>query len=237
MKKRLPLFLVLFTLVFAVLALAGCGGKSQPASQSTGTQSAKEESIGDIIAKGKKVEGMSYEYTLTSKDGTMTGKVWMQGKMMKSETVMAGQKMISYIDGNTNTFITYNPDENTAMKITSPPTGQSTETPTDFTDEIDPAKLKVLETTTYEGYKCKVVESTSQDGKVVEKVWVSVDYGIPLRIETTDSVNGNTVMEYKNLKVGSIPAETFKLPAGVEVTDMSEMMKNLPQAPNVPGKQ
>ncbi len=232
MRKRLPLFMVLFALLFTLPALAGCGGKNQQASQSTGSQTSKEETIGDIIAKGKKVEGMSYDYTLTSKDGNMTGKVWMQGKMMKSETVMAGQKMISYIDGSTNTFITYNPADNTAVKITSQPTGASTETPTDFTDDIDTAKIKVLETTTYEGFKCKVVEIADKDGKIINKAWISVDYGVPLRIETTDPVNGNTVMEYKNLKVEAVPAETFKLPAGVEVTDMSEMMKNLPQVPN-----
>lgn len=234
MKKRLPIFLVLFTLVFAVLALAGCGGKSQPANQSTGAQSAKEESVADIFAKGKNVEGMSYEYTLTSKDATMSGKVWMQGKMMKSETVIEDQKVISLIDGNTNTFITYNPNENTAMKITSPPTEQSAETPTDFTDDIDTTKLKELETTTYDGLKCKVIEVSEHEGKVVTKAWISVDYGIPLRIETTDPENGKTVMEYKSLKVGPIPAETFKLPAGVEVADMSELMKNMPQMPNMP---
>jgi len=234
MKKRLPLFLVVFTLVFAVLALAGCGAKSQPANQSTGSQSAKEESVADIFAKGKKVDGMYYEYTLTTKGAAMSGKVWMQGKKMKTETAFEGQNMISFIDGDTNTFITYNPDQKTAMKITSPPTEQTTETPTDFTNEIDTTKTKVLETTTYDGLKCKVIEVADADGKTMVKAWVSVDYGIPLRIETTDAENGKTVMEYKNLKVGPIPAETFKLPAGVEVTDMSEMMKNMPQMPNMP---
>ncbi len=236
MKKRLPLFLVVFTLVFAMLALAGCGGKSQPANQSTGSQSAKEESVADLFAKGKKVDGMSYEYTLTTKGVAMSGKVWMQGKKMKTETNIQGQKMISFTDGDTNTFITYNPDQNTAMRITSPPTEQTTETPTDFTNDIDATKTKVLETTTYEGLKCKVIEVAEADGKTVAKTWVSVDYGIPLRVETTDPVNGNTVMEYKNLKVGPIAADVFQLPAGVNVTDMNDMLENMPQMPNMPNQ-
>ncbi len=234
MKKGLPLVVVVFTLVFAVLALAGCGGKSQPANQSTGTQSAKEESVADLFAKGNKIDGMSYDYFITSKDSSMSGKIWMQGKKMKTEGVFDGQKVVSIIDGDTNTYITYNPAENKAMKITSAPTEDKIEKPTDFTSDIDTTKVKVLETTVYEGMKCKVVEMLEKEGQVQIKMWVSVDYGIPVRVEVADPQAGKTVMEYKNVKVGSISADVFQLPAVVEVTDMSDMMKNMPQMPNMP---
>jgi len=242
-KKRLPLFLVVLALVFSVLVLAGCGGGgkqtgSQPAKdQQGGSQPAKEESVADLFSKGKKVEGMSYDYTMTSKDISMSGKVWLQGKKMKTESTFEGQKMISFIDGDTNTFITYYPDQNTAMKISSPPTDRQTETPTDFTSDIDTTKVKVLETTVYDGVKCRVLEVTEKDNKTLVKMWVREDYGIPIRVESTDPDGGKFVMEYKNLQVGSIPADVFQLPAGVEVTDMNEMMKNMPQIPNMPNRQ
>jgi len=35
-------------------------------------------------------------------------------------------------------------------------------------------------------------------------------------------------MEYKNLKVGPQPEETFKLPDGVQITDINQMMKQMP---------
>jgi hypothetical protein len=38
-------------------------------------------------------------------------------------------------------------------------------------------------------------------------------------------------MEYKNLKVGPQPPDAFKLPTGVKITDMNEMMKQMPQIP------
>lgn len=78
---------------------------------------------------------------------------------------------------------------------------------------------------------------TSPDGKEQVKMWVHEEYGIPLRVEVTEADGSKSVLEYKNLKVGPQPADTFKLPAGVQVTDMGEMMKNMPQIPKMPGGQ
>jgi hypothetical protein len=38
-------------------------------------------------------------------------------------------------------------------------------------------------------------------------------------------------MEYKNLKVGPQSPGVFELPAGVKITDVNEMMKQMPQMP------
>lgn len=89
--------------------------------------------------------------------------------------------------------------------------------------------------TVYDGARCRVISIESADGKDKTKMWVREDYGIPVRVETSASDGTKTVMEYKNLKIGKQPADTFELPAGVVITDMGEMLKNMPQMPG--GKQ
>ena len=231
--KKLFLFTVLVVLS---LSLVGCGGDKketdiQPAgsqqSSNDITQSMKEVSIADLMAKSKKVEGMSYEFVLTAKDSSMNGKSWIGGSKVKTEALTEGQKMITIFDGDT--IYTYNPDQNIAYKL-SPDKSKKTETPMDYTEDLDSEldKIKILETAVYEGVKCKVVEVMSADGKEQMKMWLREDYGIPMRVESTESDGSKMIMEYKNLKVGPQPEETFKLPDGVQITDINEMMKQMP---------
>lgn len=66
---------------------------------------------------------------------------------------------------------------------------------------------------------------TGADGKEQSRMWVREGYGVPVRVEYTDAGGNKTVMEYKNLKVGPQPPETFKLPEGVQVHNLGEIMK------------
>ena len=50
-------------------------------------------------------------------------------------------------------------------------------------------------------------------------MWISEEHGLPLRVEANEG-GVKTVLEYKNIKVGPIPDDTFKMPAGVEIMDM-----------------
>ncbi|MDF9407879.1 hypothetical protein L7E55_05815 [Pelotomaculum isophthalicicum JI] len=110
---------------------------------------------------------------------------------------------------------------------------KQSENPFDYGKDIDtsPDKYKVLETTVYDGIKCKVIAATGADGKDNLKMWVREDYGIPIRLETTGADGSKTVIEYKNMTVEKQPANTFRLPAGVTVTDMSQMLNNLSKIP------
>lgn len=221
---------------FLLTCLTGCGGGKketggEPApAKSSERQETGEEPLAEVFAKGKKIEGMSYEYILTMPTGKMTGKVWMQGEKMRTEGTVSGQRIVTIVDGETNTVYTYYPDQNRAVKLSAGEQGEETQSPTDYVENTDPAAAKVLETTVYDGVKCRVVLVQSPDGSEV-KMWVREDYGIPIRVETTAPDGTKVVMEYKNLKVGPQPPETFKLPAGVQVTDLNEMMKGLPQMP------
>ena len=132
---------------------------------------------------------------------------------------------------DTNTVYTYYPDQNMAIKLSAPESGEKAPTPTDYTRDADPDKIKTLETTMYDGVKCKVMLIKSGEGKEQVKMWVCEDYGIPVRVEATAPDGSKTVMEYKNLKVGPQPPDAFKLPTGVKISDMNEMMKQMPQIP------
>ncbi|TEB17942.1 hypothetical protein Psfp_00065 [Pelotomaculum sp. FP] len=235
--KKLNLFSLLLVMVLIVFSLVGCGGNKENSSQPAGGQTADkgaaqdvaDDSVESLFAKGEQIEGMSYDYIITSKDITINSKVWVEGSKIKTDSVVEGKNIISIVDGNT--FYTYFPEERRAMKLTSDQLGeQKTETPADFTKDADisPDKYKVVDTVTYDGVECKVVTVTSPDRKEQSKMWVRQDYGIPIRIESTDPNGEKTIVEFKNLKIGKQPADTFQLPAGVEVTDASEMLKNIP---------
>jgi Outer membrane lipoprotein-sorting protein len=218
----LALVLVLFCFSFT-----GCGG-SEKETQNKSTESqvinqpTEKESTANLLGKGKKVEGMSYDYSLTLSNGKMmTGKVWMQGKKMKTEGTVEGKKLITIYNGDTNTIYTYYPDQNMAVKMSAPESGEKSPTPTDYTRNADPDKIKTLETTMYDGVKCKVMLIESKEGKEEVKMWVREDYGIPVRVEATAPDGSKTVMEYKNLKVGPQSPGVFELPAGVKITDMT----------------
>jgi len=225
--------LLFFAVCFAVVSfgIIGCGnGKQEAASTAKkDTPAAKQETVGDLFAKGTNLQGMSYDFEMTTKEIKMSGKMWLAGKKMKSEMKMDNMTMITLIDGDNNVAYTYNPAQGMAIKVPIDNNLKTADTPDKFTKNVDAAKLKEIETTTYEGVKCRVVLSQDADGKTQTKMWIREDYGIPMRVEVTGADGSQMVMMYKNLKVGAQPADVFQLPTGVKMMDMGEMMKNLPK--------
>ncbi|HWQ61234.1 MAG TPA: DUF4412 domain-containing protein [Negativicutes bacterium] len=226
MKKAgwfLAIALVAFSLVFA-----GCGGGKDTA-KGPAPAPAKEESVADLFAKGKNAAGLSYDFVTTLKDTMkMEGKMWIAGKKMRTEMTTAGQKMISIVDGEANVAYTYMPEQKSAMKVAldQAKTGKS---PDSFTQANDAPKYKIVGSETIDGVKCKVLMMQEPNTKSETKMWVREDYGLPARVEISESGNKVMITEYKNLKVGPVPPETFKLPDGTKIMDMSDMMKNLPK--------
>ncbi|MDH7579114.1 MAG: hypothetical protein QHH75_15175 [Bacillota bacterium] len=137
----------------------------------------------------------------------------------------------SFFDGDTNTIITYYPDQNKAVKLSGDRRQKTVLTPKEYMGGVDSARAKLLEKTVYDGVSCRVVLIPGADGKEEVRLWVREDYGIPVRVEVTSAAGEKTVMEYKNLRVGPLPPDTFKLPPGVEVTDLNKMMERLPSEP------
>ena len=239
MKKCSVLIGVLLVFLSSTI-LTGCGGAtketSAPSSNhpSGNTQAPKEETISELFAKGQKLEGISYDCVVSEKGNlALNSKVLMQGSKMKVEVTVEGQTMITFIDGDS--VIGYNPDQNTAFKLSFDKTNQA-KTPNEYLKEASSQteKYKFQETVVYDGVKCRVISLAGPDGKELTKMWIREDYGIPVKVETVGSDGNKSVLEYKNIKVGPIPESTFKLPDGVKITDISELTKQLPQIPQVP---
>ncbi len=212
--------------------LTGCGGTAQKASETSSAQDPAEntqETLSDLFSKGQNIEGLSYDYVVTL-DGkeTYNGKINIQGKKMRSESTVEGQKTITIIDGDS--ILSYNSEQNIAYKITADMTDQ-VKTPAEYINDASSQteKFQTLETAVYDGVKCRVISVTGTDGQEQTKMWVREDYGIPLRVETKGADGSTVVIEYKNMKIGSLPDDTFKLPAGVKVMDMNEITNMLPQ--------
>lgn len=216
---------VIMLLLFALM-LSGCGNKATGESE----QPIKQETASDLLVKGRQITGMAYDYVLTSKTGQMTGKMWVQGKKMRTETVLRNQRVVSLIDAEANTAYTYMPEQGTAFKISFEQQAKTMNGPDRYAKELETAGAKAVESVVYEGVKCKIFV-VQKEGNVESRIWVREDYGVPARAEVTNGDGGKLVMEYKNLVIGPIPADVFQLPVGVKVTDMSGVVQQVPQKP------
>ncbi|NSW82605.1 MAG: hypothetical protein HPY90_04895 [Syntrophothermus sp.] len=239
MLKKIRVYSAVLLAMILCFSLTGCGpgesknepqGQSnQPSTKTQVSEPAKEESLSDVLAKGQGLKSMSYEFILTTPQGTQTGKVWLDGNRLKTDSTIEGKRIVTFFDRTTNTVITYYPEQNQAVKLSAGTDSNEAPSPTDYTGNLNPNKVKVIRTEIYDGARCKVLEMiapSSQGEKVL--LWVREDLGLPVRVETTAASGEKTIMEYKNIYVGSLPADTFELPPGVQVTDLNSMMNKLP---------
>jgi len=79
-----------------------------------------------------------------------------------------------------------------------------------------------------------VKKEVSFDNEVVITI---IDAGAELFITYCPAKNQAVKVsgQYRNLKFGPLPPETFKLPPGVDVLDLGEMIKDMPQDLQPPG--
>jgi len=229
------LWLILITaFIFVCFGLTGCLGSKKeantPAQVSTeeGTGQKKAESPADLLAKGQKLEGMSYNYTLTSGNLKMSGRVFLQQNKLRSESKQNGVETITIMDGKT--LYSYYPAQNTAVKF-SAGNSEEVETPVDYTKNVDASKIKDLGTGVCNGVTCRIISVSSAQIKTETKMWIHSQYGIPVRVESSDESGNKTVIDYTNIKVEKQPSELFTLPQGVKVTDMSNLAGKLPKMP------
>ncbi|WP_066633901.1 LolA family protein [Desulfolucanica intricata] len=222
------LFLIM-VLVLACLGLAGCGEDQEESGSPTAGKN-QESPAAKLLAKGEQIEGMSFDYKFTGEGLQMSGKMWVQDEKVKTESTTEGHKVIMISDGKA--LYSYTPEQKMAVKFTLAETEQQIASPYDYAKVISTAAVEELDTKEYDGAECKVFLVKDKNSKEEFKMWVREDYGIPVRVEAEDG--SKTVMEYKNLVVGALPADTFKLPEGVQIQDMENVMTRMPEKPLIP---
>lgn len=226
MLKRKTLCCLACMLVAVSLFLAGCGGDKQGQEATEEDNQAQTGALGRelerLLAKSEAIKEIHFEFIVT-RDGKeeMSGKTWIQGNRFKNELTMEGATE-SYI-GDPDKDVTY-------VYSDARKEGMITDFQSSMTDMLfSPAKIlsvvedcpaKIAGTETYDGRKCKVIVITYEEGQEA-KMWVWEEHGVPLRVEDKSEAQGDMILEFKNVAVGSraVSNSDFEVPSGYKIED------------------
>jgi outer membrane lipoprotein-sorting protein len=212
--------------------------------QGTSSSSDWDGKITSLLAKAKTIEGMECDYYLDGEKFKTQGKVWMKDtNLVRTEVPMAGRMVVMITDGPGKAVYMFEKDGKTATKV---PVNQNSKdeeqrSPIDYVNMIDPKTVESIEETELDGmpvvyvvYKYK----NKSDQSVPMKIWLRKDNGLPVKVESTGTNDITFVMTYKNLKIGPVSEDLFKVPDGmkIETLDPASMMKNMPKNPGAMSK-
>lgn len=223
--------------IFLLTLAAGCGSKAETGSNSPDSpavkQNSADKSLAKLFAKAGEIKGMSFECVSILPGGiTMTNKMWIEGENMRMEGQMpeTEESVIYIANQSENAMYFYQPAQKMATKMTYDNEDGKFSSPLDEQEEIDHENALYVGKEKIDGKNCLVYEVSDGDGK--SKMWVWEDYGMPLRIEM-ESEGEKIIIEYRNVKIGKIDADMFKLPAGTQIMDMANMseMYGMPAMP------
>lgn len=215
--------LLFVVILLQILILAGCSSNNnEPAEPAEETKSQQEEvNAEEVIAKGKNVKGMYFEYEIAV-PGAETSNVmcWVKGENIRTEmTGLEEQgKVVTIIKGAEGVAYTYMPQENIATRMDFSQATEETSSPDKTLEELNPGDMEYIGKETVDNKRCLVYEMSMPEG--TSKTWIWEEYGLPVRHETVIN-NEKYVVEYKNLKVEDIPDSTFELPPDVQIMDFN----------------
>ena len=192
---------------------------STTGSQPSGAQG--DQSLADLLrqihAAGKPVARLRRDH---SQGQTTSGKMWEQaGKMLKMQTTVGAIENVMIIDLTANTMTIYEPSTKQGMKTAVNVPFQD---PASYAGDVDVGDMQDLGTEVVDGETCRVVQYTTTEGSttgstVTVKMWLSERLGFPLKVTSTTADGKTTTMTYRNVKVGDLPSDTFKVPADVTI--------------------
>ena len=187
---------------------------SQPASSQV------NEDLSELLKKAGEIKQLYYDFK-ASVDGEelYKCKTWMKGSMVRNEMDFDGVIMVFIYDVEAGEGYSYNPAEKMGMlaELDSELT-EDLKAPTSYPEEVASGNYRVEGTETCDGHKCKVVVLLDDQGVEESRLWISEQYGIPVRVESTDE-EGFWVLEYKNLKTDPISDDLFQVPEDIEIFD------------------
>lgn len=193
-------------------------GSAAPADTNAQTDEEKV-SFTDLFKKAKTYTSFSYELEMVSPTGTYTSKVWTDNGKYKTEVKMAQTQSVSII--SEGKIITYDPVSKMGMSYTMDSAAMSsvTKEQNPMVYEAPDDTLTLLGEEKMNGYDCYVID-TAVTGAGEGKLWISKEYGLMIRMETTDAASGTKiVMNCKNIQMGSVPTGTFDIPKDIKIID------------------
>lgn len=205
------------------LVLVGYNPARDYRSDSTGSGmhiTAESSELKELVNRSAGIEGLSYRAVTNYPMWSHETRVWMQGDVVKTETVVDGETLILVIDNARGELLSYDAAQNAATVMSLGEGHVSMpESPLEYVRELDPAEWVPGETTFFDGLRCRRFTREDLDEETVMYIWE--EYGLPLRVEST--VDGRTTLvEFREMEVGRLPQDVFDLPAGVQVMDFWE---------------
>lgn len=216
MTKTKKVFFVISVLSLLALAGAGCGGggtATPGGEQPQGAQGGGD--LAGILGLGRGITNYSYDQTIVTGNETFTATVYRKGQKMRQDATVSGQSTVMYLDMATGEIYTYMPSTKQAFKLSSGET-QNSEPIDEVAGKIDPG-TKIIGTETVNGENCVVVQTTVDS--TTEKFWISKKYGLPMKM-VSESPEGTTTTEIKNLKVGSVTDADVTLPSDAKIMEL-----------------
>lgn len=179
-----------------------------------------------LITKYKQTKSVSFDFTLNSSTGqNASGKEWNDGRMVKIETTtVKGVEEVIIADLQTGTVTVYQPSTNQGRVIKAT-TLSSVPTPIGSLKNVSLGDIKDKGTATVNGEVCRVIQHaithTNTNGQTVTDeatIWLSERLAFPVKQTVTTPGGGTTTVEFTNVKIGPLPADTFTIPGSVKIT-------------------
>jgi outer membrane lipoprotein-sorting protein/predicted small secreted protein len=236
MKRFITLALVV-VMVLGSIGLAACnggdgggattppaGGTTTPAGGETTTPPpdetttpppdtmTPEETLMDILGLGAAITGVQWDSVVTAGGETTTIRCWIEGDRMRTETDVEGETVATIIDYSAGTMYLLYPALATAFEVPfDPEAAESALAESQYITDYD---YDILGTDYVDDMECLIVQYTA--GGATVKMWLWVDTGFPVRVETTTS-SGTVIAVCQNILFGDIDDSLFEVPAGYTI--------------------
>jgi hypothetical protein len=145
----------------------------------------------------------------TKGEDEIVGKIFVKDKKIRQEVTEEGELQIMIIRPDKSLTWMLTPQEKVYIEI---PYDSESQTIEPWSAEREKG-AKLLGEETLNGHPTKKFETIDEGEKAI--FWVSKKLSFPIKIEDSESV-----MEYKNIKEGSVPDSQFDIPAGYEKMTM-----------------
>jgi len=183
-----------------------------------------KQEVTRLIAIGQGIKGYSYTYSISINGDKKTGKSWASGAKRRSETTMDGQKLVTIYDAKEQTVYSYYPQKKEAVKMPAEETPDLVAAPADYLRGILNDQINLLGKVKYQNYQCQLILAQDPQSRAHIKLWVKSDWGLPVRVESTDPDGNSCIVEYNNIMVAAQPSSLFKLPAGTKIVDLVQIL-------------
>ena len=165
---------------------------------------------------GKPVSSLQFDVVMESEKQNMAMKMYFKGDKTRMEIDTPGQGTVTQIVKDNKAYM-YMPSQGIAISISLDEFKNKMVTPT-MPQNVD---LQIVGEETIDGRLCDVYQYTLE-GQVY-KAWVDKERKFVLKMQAPQAT-----MYFKNVVInGDINDSLFEFPAGVQVQDMSGMMKQM----------